>query len=795
MISSTIQLKVETGGAAARLRSLDQATNRLNRSTGDLQRKLGGTSQGLVGVGRASKAATAGMKGTAVAAKGLQAAIAPLLAALTVFQAGSFVITKTAELETQTRSIQLLTGSLEDTKRVIGELKQFSAVTPFTSSELIETSKQLAAFGVETQDLVTNTKQLGDLAGATGARINELATAYGQVVAKGRLQTEELLQFQGRGVGVQAELQRMYNLSGEELQKAISKGQVSAEAFREAIRRLTAEGGKYANGAVAQSDTLAGRFSTLQDAVGRLAVTLGQVLQPAIMAVLNTAISATESVLRLLGAAKGARDLTPKKRRQIEQTAIQRARRAVPGGAQGDPVSYGLFSIPRLTPTGEFVGEYRRQKALLEQQAVQEQFGTGLIKNLKTEPFNIPKLTGGTVAGGGGGGGAAAAAAAASALRDEQQAYEAAMQRWKAAAGLLETAQQQRAVAEAQAGISRDLVQDDVDRGRIQSKYNELLAEATREDTKQTLERAKQLELDTVQLKAQERILAIRKEFERSRVSGEVDIQRRLGEAQIANTVLRDGGNLEKLLDLNRVDLEINEQRLDIAEKLSAARQSEAEGAAGVVKEYERQLAALPRIAAARKDGIEQLYEMLEVNRKLAQQQEDNRRIFDSIGDSIKTGFVEGINAAIKGTESLRNVLSRMFEDLSQKLLDIGLNFLLFGSPFGQASGGGGLLGGLFGGLFGGFRASGGPVSKGRAYVVGENGPELFTPSSSGTITPNRSMGGRDGGMTTISVNVDAGGTKAEGDDRKGGELGRLIGAAIQAELVKQKRPGGILYS
>ena len=50
--------------------------------------------------------------------------------------------------------------------------------------------------------------------------------------------------------------------------------------------------------------------------------------------------------------------------------------------------------------------------------------------------------------------------------------------------------------------------------------------------------------------------------------------------------------------------------------------------------------------------------------------------------------------------------------------------------------------GGLFGGLFGGFRANGGPVEAGKSYVVGERGPEVFTPSSSGQITANNEMGG-----------------------------------------------------
>ena len=74
--------------------------------------------------------------------------------------------------------------------------------------------------------------------------------------------------------------------------------------------------------------------------------------------------------------------------------------------------------------------------------------------------------------------------------------------------------------------------------------------------------------------------------------------------------------------------------------------------------------------------------------------------------------------------------------------------------------------------------------------MVGERGPELFSPGRSGSIAPNNSLGG-----TNVVVNVDASGSQAEGDAPKAKQLGSLIGAAVQAELVKQKRPGGILAS
>ena len=85
-------------------------------------------------------------------------------------------------------------------------------------------------------------------------------------------------------------------------------------------------------------------------------------------------------------------------------------------------------------------------------------------------------------------------------------------------------------------------------------------------------------------------------------------------------------------------------------------------------------------------------------------------------------------------------------------------------------------------------RANGGPVGAGQAYLVGERGPELFVPGAQGNIVPNSAMG-----SANVTVNVDASGSSVEGDGQNAAQLGKAIGLAVQAELLKQQRPGGIL--
>ena len=161
---------------------------------------------------------------------------------------------------------------------------------------------------------------------------------------------------------------------------------------------------------------------------------------------------------------------------------------------------------------------------------------------------------------------------------------------------------------------------------------------------------------------------------------------------------------------------------------------------------------------------------------------EQLKQVYADIGMSIKSGVVDAIQGAIDGTKSLQQVAVDLLNSIANKLLDIAVNMALFGTMSGTGTGGG-LLGPLF-------RANGGSVSSGQPYIVGEKGPELFMPGRSGTIIPNHNLGG---GGTTVIVNVDASGSSVSGDQAQGKQLGMAVSAAVQAELIKQKRPGGLL--
>ena len=194
-----------------------------------------------------------------------------------------------------------------------------------------------------------------------------------------------------------------------------------------------------------------------------------------------------------------------------------------------------------------------------------------------------------------------------------------------------------------------------------------------------------------------------------------------------------------------------------------------------------------------------------------------------SLANTLGNAFSESFRGIVDGSMSAQQALANLFQRTADHFLDMAAQMIaaqirmqamnLFMSFFSPTSGGttsptakaGTNIPSLAPSLGGGGplndpkglftpptlisqRAIGGAVGAGRPYMVGERGPELFVPGAQGNIVPNNAMGG-----SNIVVNVDASGSSVQGDGPSAQQLGKAIGAAVQAELIKQKRPGGLL--
>ena len=174
--------------------------------------------------------------------------------------------------------------------------------------------------------------------------------------------------------------------------------------------------------------------------------------------------------------------------------------------------------------------------------------------------------------------------------------------------------------------------------------------------------------------------------------------------------------------------------------------------------------------------------------------------VTDSLFDSLLS-VVEGTKTAEQAfADFLRSIASMLVDTAKQMIaqyIAIGIARMFAGLPA-MSSGqtvditavDAGTVNSLGGLNFGGYMANGGQTAPGNAYMVGERGPELFVPGAKGNIVPNNAMG-----SANVTVNVDASGSSVEGDADQASQLGKAIGIAVQQELVKQKRPGGLLAS
>jgi TP901 family phage tail tape measure protein len=194
------------------------------------------------------------------------------------------------------------------------------------------------------------------------------------------------------------------------------------------------------------------------------------------------------------------------------------------------------------------------------------------------------------------------------------------------------------------------------------------------------------------------------------------------------------------------------------------------------------------------------LEKQYELNTAIQQQ----KALAESVSSTLGQGMTSVFDLLIQGSDnwgkSLQQIASKVLVDIANQLIRIYVieqavsaikSFLSPALPFG---GGGGQIGGV--GTLGpnyGIRqfANGGVPPVGRPSLVGERGPELFMPGIRGTVIPN---GGFGGGSTNVVVNVDASGnSNVQGDQAQSRQLGIAVSAAVQAELVKQQRPGGLL--
>jgi tape measure domain-containing protein len=200
------------------------------------------------------------------------------MAAATVTAAGAWGLKLAANAEQNQVAFEVMLGNAQKAQQLTEELRQFAASTPFELPGITAAARSLLAFGVEAKDIQSEMKRIGDIASGVNMPLEELAELYGKAKVQGRLFAEDLNQLTGRGIPIIQELASQFGVAESEVRKLVEEGQFGFSNLQQAFAKLTSEGGRFGGMMERQSQTLAGRFSTLKDEVNTAMQEMGTAL-------------------------------------------------------------------------------------------------------------------------------------------------------------------------------------------------------------------------------------------------------------------------------------------------------------------------------------------------------------------------------------------------------------------------------------------------------------------------------------------------------------------------------------
>lgn len=197
--------------------------------------------------------------------------------------------------------------SEEKADALMKQLIRTAAVTPFGVEDVTEGAKQLLAFNVAAEDVNKTLIGLGDVAAGMGLNLKDLVMLYGTTIAKGKMDTMDLYQFLNRGIPIADEIAKVMGLDVtnaiKEVQKQIKAGKVTSDIFIQAMQSMTAEGSKFGGLMEAQSKTITGQISNIEDAIEQMFNELGKSHEGVIntgLGIVSTLVENWETVGKVL---------------------------------------------------------------------------------------------------------------------------------------------------------------------------------------------------------------------------------------------------------------------------------------------------------------------------------------------------------------------------------------------------------------------------------------------------------------------------------------------------------------
>lgn len=189
---------------------------------------------------------------------------------------GSKIMETRGEFQQMEMAFTTMLGSEEKAMTLMDEMTKLAATTPFDLKGVADGAKQLLAFGTDVSEVTDITKRLGDVAAGMSIPLNDVVYLYGTTVNKIKMDTMDLRQFMNRGIPIADYLAEEFGVAKSEVADLVKAGKVGATEFKNAIMAMTEAGGKFGGLMDAQSQTITGQMSNIQDSIDMMLNEMGK---------------------------------------------------------------------------------------------------------------------------------------------------------------------------------------------------------------------------------------------------------------------------------------------------------------------------------------------------------------------------------------------------------------------------------------------------------------------------------------------------------------------------------------
>ena len=186
------------------------------------------------------------------------------------------VATVRGEFQQLEIAFKTMLGSAAQADALMSQLVKTAATTPFGLTDIAQSAKQLLAYGVEADKVNETLIRLGDIAAGLSIPINDLAYLYGTTMVQGRLYTQDLNQFLGRGIPLIEQLAQQFGVAENQVKALVEEGKVGFPEVEQAIINLTNEGSMFGGLMAAQSQSITGQISNIEDAIDTMFNEIGK---------------------------------------------------------------------------------------------------------------------------------------------------------------------------------------------------------------------------------------------------------------------------------------------------------------------------------------------------------------------------------------------------------------------------------------------------------------------------------------------------------------------------------------